>query len=229
MGLDFTKIKDLFVESSGDDKGSDKKENKTPVKETKDTKKQPPSVNKPTVKITASGQVDQKIFDSLIKVLEEKNLPGEDYMEFMDAYQAMKNIQLDDNIKIQTVLATLSTKGLTVKKIFDSADYYIAELNKEKDKFDNALGQQVNLKVESKHNEVKRLNEEIKSKSDQIAKLTTEINNHQKNIQNINQQIIEAESKIKATESNFSTTFEFIISQIQGNIDKIKQLDQKKG
>ena len=94
MGLDFTKIKDLFVESSGDDKGSDKKENKTPVKETKDTKKQPPSVNKPTVKITAPGQVDQKIFDSLIKVLEEKNLPGEDYMEFMDAYQAMKNIQL---------------------------------------------------------------------------------------------------------------------------------------
>jgi hypothetical protein len=228
MGLDFKKIKNLFVvDNSTDQTQTDTKKeevsNTKNIISSKENKNTPPSsfVNPSST----TGNFDQKIFDSLIKVLEEKNLPGEDYMEFMEALQNMKNIQLDETVKMQTVLATLSTKGLTKQKILESADFYIKVLQDEKNKFNEALKQETANQVESKQNDIKTLEEQNKSKAEQIAQLTTEINQNQQQISKIKTLVDDASLKIKATENNFNFTFEAVISQIKTNSNKINSIN----
>ncbi len=227
MGLDFKKIKNLFVVESDIDQSQanlKKEETSTPNQNNiqKNNTNPPPVSN--LNQTNTGGNYDQKIFDSLIKVLEDKNLPGEDYMEFMEALQNMKNIQLDESVKMQTVLATLSTKGLSKQKILESADFYIKVLEDEKNKFNEALKQETAKQVESKQKEIKDLEEQNKAKADQIAQLTSEINQNQQQITKVKTLLDEASLKIKATENNFIFTFEAVISQIKNNSNKINSI-----
>ena len=75
------------------------------------------SLNTTEVNTPTKGEVNKQIFNSLTKAIADANLPGEDYLEFVSALQAMKGIDLQESVKMQTVLATLSTKGLTIQKI----------------------------------------------------------------------------------------------------------------
>jgi len=58
-------------------------------------------------KQVAKGEINEQILDSLTKALMNANLPGEDYLEFMQAYRAMKDIPLEENIKV-VVFATFA-------------------------------------------------------------------------------------------------------------------------
>jgi hypothetical protein len=224
MGLDFKKIKNLFVVEEGTEQSQDKiKKEEVSTSKEKDTSKENTTNNLPSniPQSVSSGVLDQKIFDSLIKVLEKNNMPGEDYMEFIEALQNMKNIPLEETVKMQTVLATLSTKGLTKQKILESADFYIKVLEDEKKKFNEALKQETVKQVESKQKEIKSLEEQNKSKSEQIAQLTTEINQNQQQITKTKSLAEEASLKIKSTENNFIYTYEAVVSQIRTNVSKI--------
>jgi len=224
--MDFKKIKNLFVVDNGTEEPqtTPKKDEVPPSKDNNNSKEKntPPSSN--VNQTNAGGNFDQKIFDSLIKVLEEKNLPGEDYMEFMEALQNMKNIPLEETVKMQTVLATLSSKGLTKQKILESADFYTTALQDEKNKFNEALKQEITKQVESKQKEIKSLEDQNKSKAEQIAQLTTEINQNQQQISKVKTLVEEASQKIKSTETNFNFTFEAVVSQIKNNSNKIKSI-----
>ncbi len=226
MGFDFKKIKNLFVTEVEDpnkvetpqNTGKDeKKESLLDALKNKDSGTPPPQ----TITSSEGGKLDQKILDSLIKALGDSNLPGEDYMEFADALKAMENIPLDEKVKIQTVIATLSTRGLTTTKIIDSGKYYIDVLGKEKSKFGKAIEKQVKEGVGLKTDEITALEELNKTKSAQIAALTKEITDNQAEVEKLKIKIAETQSKIKATEDNFNTTFSFVVNQLQANIDKI--------
>lgn len=227
MSLDFKKIKNLFIS----EENTDTPQNNTKKEETTTSKNNlPPKENiNTTTKLgnqnSEGGIFDQKIFDSLIKVLEDKNLPGEDYMEFMEALQNMKNIPLEETVKMQTVLATLSTKGLSKQKILESADFYIKVLEDEKNKFNEALKQEITKQIDTKQDEIKNLEEQNKSKTEQIAQLTENINQNQQQITKIKASMEEASVKIKTTENNFNFTFETVISQIKNNSTKINSIN----
>ncbi len=171
------------------------------------------------------GAFNQQIFDSLTKAVANANLPGEDYIEFIQSLKAMKDLPLEESVKMQTVLATLSTKGLTKQKIFESADYYINVLEEEKKKFYTALEGQAKGNINKKKQTIENLEKVNKEKADQIALLTDEINKNQQQITQISKDISQSESKIKSTENNFITTFNKVLKQITGNIEKIKNLN----
>jgi hypothetical protein len=209
MAIDLKKIKNLFVETNEESKNEP----------TKETNTAPPSQSQGT--IIPSGSFDQTIFDSLIKAIEDHNLPGEDYLEFLGALKAMENIPLDEKMKIQTVLATLSTKGLTIQKIKESADYYKKVLQDEQKQFYSELNIQIESQLKSKENNILDIQKQNTAKSEQITKLTQEINDNQKKISDLQSQIKEAETKIKLAEGNFNKTYDYIVSQIDNNINKI--------
>ena len=224
--MDFKKIKNLFVVDNGTEQPqiTTKNDEVLSSKDTNNSKEKNTTPSSYVNQTNNGGNFDQKIFDSLIKVLEEKNLPGEDYMEFMEALQNMKNIPLEETVKMQTVLATLSSKGLTKQKILESADFYTKALQDEKNKFNEALKQEISKQVESKQKEIKSLEDQNKSKAEQIAQLTTEINQNQQQISKVKTLVEEASQKIKSTETNFNFTFEAVVSQIKNNANKIKTI-----
>jgi|WetSurMetagenome_2_1015567.scaffolds.fasta_scaffold173369_1 hypothetical protein len=233
MAFDFKKIKSLFVTETEDsekqkkdaetnDSNKDSNKQKDVLEMLKNKDQEKTVVNDNTV--VGPGKVDNKILDSLIKALDDNNLPGEDYMEYAAALKAMDNIPLEESIKIQTVLATLSTKGLTKDKIIESGTFYVSILEKEKDKFGKAIDKQTKDGITSKNDEIAALEALNKTKSNQIAQLTKEITDNQQQMEQIKTKIADTNLKIKATEGNFNTTFQFVVSQMQANIDKIKAL-----
>jgi len=233
MAFNFDKIKGLFVVSE-----DEKKKNPPPPPKKEAPKKK---VQKHTTKasqinysksnvetsnsfVSSEGKLNQRVFESLTKAIHKANLPGEDYLEFIDALQAMKNIPLDEKIKMQTVLATLSTKGLTIQKIMESADYYMKVLENEKDKFNKALVQQTEGQVNAKMNEAEALKKAVVEKTKLIQTLTADIAQLQGKINQVNNQISKTEAKIKNTEKDFLYTWDMVANQIKTNLQKIKQL-----
>jgi hypothetical protein len=172
-----------------------------------------------------AGKFNQKIFDSLMKAISDQNLPGEDYLEFMDALKAMKDLPLEDSLKMKTVFMTLSTKGLTIQKIIDSAGVYLGVLNKEREKFYQALDAQKNQNINNKKKQIVDFETKNKEKAEMIKKLTDEIASNNSEIQKITIEINMGESKIKSTENDFIYTFDKISNQIAGDIEKIKQIN----
>jgi len=253
MALNFNKLKSFFVvtEEVDDSKNNTteqqtNKENTTTKVETeKVEKKQETSKmswkttsggdnkeiqeieNTVSVGITAEnvdGVFSQKIFDQLTQAIFAANLPGEDYLEFMEALQAMKNIPLDENIKIQTVFATLSAKGLTKQKVVESADYYLKILENEKTKFYDVLNSHTKNQINSKHSEITQLETAVSDKEKQIIQLQEEIKQSKQVVLKIKNDIQQADGKIKKTENDFLITFNAIAQNIKKTIEKVKTI-----
>lgn len=168
------------------------------------------------------GEFNEQIFDSLTKAVANSNLPGEDYLEFVQALKAMKDLPMEDNLKIQTIFATLSVKGLTVQKVLESADYYISVLENEKRKFYTALEEKGKGDINSKRKQISDLEKVSKAKAEQISALTEEINQNHARMQKLKNDITESENKLTATEKSFLVTYEKVVGQINNNIKKVK-------
>lgn len=232
MALDFTKIKSLFVYTQ-EEQQMVKNEQKISSEETRkkttgiDSKKEvirQPRAKKNVSTGSTNGAFNQKIHESLMKALSEANLPGEDYLEFAEAFMAMKDIPLEEKVKMQTVMVTLSTKGLTLQKIIESADYYVKVLENEKNKFSQVLNSQTDGKINNKYKDIKVLEKSINEKSETIKLLTEEITKSQEEILRMKNMIKEAEDKIKTTANDFNITFNFVVNKIKSDVEKIKTL-----
>jgi chromosome segregation ATPase len=239
MALNLNKIKGLFIipedEIEGGEKKTEPKKEEVKKTETKKTEAKKTvtstgtpiktSLNETETTSSSKGEVNKQIFNSLTKAISDANLPGEDYLEFISALQAMKGIDLQESVKMQTVLATLSTKGLTVQKIIESADYYMKVLENEKDKFKQAMAQQTTGKIDSKHKRIKSLEEENLKMTEQIKALTDKINDNNEEIEKVKKDISESDAKIKKTENDFNVTFDYVANQIVDKVEKIKNLN----
>ncbi len=229
MALNLSKIKGLFIVPEDENEVTNVK-----IEEKKgDIKKTEPVLfaNKEQTSNVAStkGEFNQNIFNSLTKAISDANLPGEDYLEFVDALQAMKDIPLEETIKMQTVLATLSGRGLTAQKIIETADYYLKVLERERDKFKEATAQQTQGKVDNRQKQIKTLEEDNQKKANQIKTLTDEINHNNQQMVQIKKEIEDADIKIKSTENNFNVTYENLANQIISKVEKIKNLSTNIG
>lgn len=236
MALNLNKIKGLFIvpedEVEEQKKEEVKKEEKKaePVKTTTGAGtpiKTSLNLNTNTTSNVSAGkgEVNKQIFNSLTKAISDANLPGEDYLEFVSALQAMKDLPIEESVKMQTVLATLSTKGLTVQKIVESADYYLKVLENEKDKFKQAMAHQTQGKIDGKHKRIKQLEEENLKKTEQIKVLTDQIEHNSEEIEKVKKDIEESDAKIKTTENNFNVTYDYVANQIIDKVEKIKSLN----
>jgi len=139
----------------------------------------------------------------------------------------MAGIPLAEEIKIQTVLATLSTRGLTVQKIYESADYYVKVLENEKSKFDEVSKIQRQGQVEKKNEDIINLDRLMEEKKQQIELLGKEIQKLQEEVLSIKNEIANAEVKIQETTDSFSITFDAIVNQIKRNISMVQKVTQK--
>lgn len=173
--------------------------------------------------IPRTGSVDQRIFDSLQKALEENNQEGFDFLEFKNSLQTLAGIIPDESTRYRSAYATAATLGVTPDKLLQSAAFYRSVLERERDNFNKALSQQVDLNVTGKQKDVERLQSLIGQKSEQIARLTQEIAAHQEEMARAQGIITDAQTKIENTKNNFHLTLDTVMSQIQTDIDNIQK------
>lgn len=178
---------------------------------------------KPTPQPSGNVGLDDKIFESLSKAIEDSNMDGFDFFEYKTSIKALENLPMDEATKYRSAFATASTMGVSVDKLIKSADYYKSILDKEKTKFEEALKLQVDKNVLDKQKMIEGMNADILNKSEQIKKLTEEIQSMQAEIEKHQAFITEANAKIDATKRNFDYTFNLIKSQMEEDIEKMKK------
>ncbi len=171
--------------------------------------------------------LNPKILETLNKAIDKANLPGEDYHELAQAVEAMKNLPFDEEAKLKSALAALSTKGLTIKKVLESADYYLEVLDNEKRKFYNAFENKIKGSVKANKNKIINLKDLISEKSKKITDLKDLINNKYDEIKKLEEEIDVSDEKIKEIEDSFLYTYEKVVSKIKEDIVKINALKQK--
>lgn len=93
--------------------------------------------NVPSFSSTQSvqGVIDNKFVDTLTGIIEQNNLPGQDYFEFKQAIEGMKTIGgMSDQQKFQTVFTVLSLQGCSKTVLLSSLDKYVTLIQSEKRK-----------------------------------------------------------------------------------------------
>ena len=190
--------------------------------------------NAPTVNIHASiptvtagipsqAPLDQRILDSLRQALEANNQEGFDFLEFKESLRTLATIIPDEGTRYKSAFATAKTLGVTVEKLLQSASFYQEVLERERTNFSQALSQQVDLNVTTQQKEVERLRSLIDQKSQEIARLTQEITAYQAEMSKAQGIIVEAQTKIEATQQDFAHTLDMVLNQIQIDINNIQR------
>ena len=214
MAFDLHKLKSLFVVDETTQNQTTENKEETTTTENNTT---PPPV--------VVGNVDPSILDTLFKSLSDNNLQGFDYFEYKQSLKTLRGM-LDEQTAFKSAFATAATMGITKEKLLETANFYVKVLAKEKDKFDEAARSQGGGAVDAKKKEIELTTKSISDKAEQIRKMTDEISAAQTKINELNAFVLQAENKIAETSKNFIASFNTINTEINTDIEKIKQYIQ---
>ena len=179
------------------------------------------TIQRPDI-LTNVGILDKKFADHLSKLMDDNNLAGHDYYEMKQALKAMDSLPIDESAKYQAAFATLSTMGVSLVRLTETANQYIEILNKEKLKFAEETNSQISSKVKSKESEIETLTAQNKKKAEQIQQLTNEITSNQQVMEKLKAEMSENTIRIQNAKNNFDATYANFVAKIQSDIEKIK-------
>lgn len=163
------------------------------------------------------GVIDNKFVDQLTGIIEQNNIPGQDYFEFKQAIENMKSMSgMNDQQKFQTIYAVLSLQGCSKAVLLSSLDKYVSLIQGEKTSFNKEMEEQYQLRVTAKLAEA----ESAKKEMETITKRMTELNTK---ILNVTQEAGAEEQKIRATEANFMASADVIINEMLSDKNKINE------
>ena len=174
--------------------------------------------------IKTEKALNPKILETLHNAMNKANLPGEDYYELTKAVEAMGNINLSEDDKLRSAIAALSTKGLTVEKVVDSATYYLEVLENEKRKFYTAFENKIKGSINADKKRIKQLKDAIEEKNAKIAELKNVIEESKKMINDLEKEIQRSDEKVEGIEESFLFTYEHVINKIKKDIEKVSSL-----
>ncbi len=177
----------------------------------------------PASKPVSGGKVTDKFTNILFQALEKNNLKGFDYLEFRQSLQSLKKVQLDEETRFKSAAAMAASMGVTADDLVKSAKHYQGVLHQENQKFKQALDKQTSNQIGTKEEQLQELDKKVKEKTALIQKLTKEIEAHQKEATLIRKSIDQATGKIRKTAADFSASYQSLINQIEGDVERIKR------
>jgi len=182
------------------------------------------SINESILSSSGTGSFDQVMFDKLSKAIEDNNLKGNDFLEFLKALNGLASMQMDDNTKFNMVFATFasSSEGITKEQLLSSVTHYLAILAEEKVLFSKEMQVVIKNKVEKSIQDLNTNEALIKSKLNEIEKLKGEIETIKQNNQKLSIDINNIKAKVDVNKLNFDYTYNSLISQINSYKGKIE-------
>jgi len=177
----------------------------------------------PTISSSPSSKAVDDIMQKLLKVLEDNNLEGFDYIEYKKSLQALSKMPMDEPTQYRSAFATASTMGASLEKIIESISFYKSILAKEDTKFLSTLKTQVDTKVFEKEKQIEELHEKIVQNTEQINQLTEEINKTYDDISELTSKISQDKQRIDQTKENFTYTYNCLVSEIDADLNKINE------
>ncbi len=227
----FKQLKSLFIE---EDKNAKEKAVKEEVKESEAAEDQdivPESSTTPveqpaatTAPTPTQGKVSSKFMDVLLGAMEKNNIEGYDYLEFKKSLKNLAQVgNMDEGTRFQSAFAVAQPLGVSKAKLLETANFYLKILQDEEARFETALKNQRSKQIGSREEHIQKLGQSIEQKQKQIEQLQKEIAINQKEMDKIKSEISSSVTKVESTKSNFVASYNFIVSQIKGDIENINR------
>jgi septal ring factor EnvC (AmiA/AmiB activator) len=169
------------------------------------------------------GTTDQKSVDFLENAMAKQSQPGFDYLKFKQSIDQLASLKLDGPTSLKSAFATASTMGVTKDSLLQSARHYLTILGDEKKQFDQALNNQVQQRIDSKKEELLKLQQQIEDHKRQISKLEKQILEFEDKISRSDEEVTEAKASIEQTKMKFENTYQQFVSAIERDITAIQQ------
>jgi len=169
------------------------------------------------------NNADQKSIDFLENAMIKATQPGFDYLKFKQSIEQLASLNLDAATSLKSAFATASTMGVTKDSLLQSGRHYLTILGDEKKQFDQALTNQVQQRVDSKKEELQKLQLQIEENKKQIAKLEKQIIDFQERIAKSDDEAGDAKASIEQTKSKFENTYQLFVSAIEQDMVAIQQ------
>ncbi|MEY4905764.1 MAG: hypothetical protein RLZZ292_3579, partial [Bacteroidota bacterium] len=113
----------------------------------------------------STGATNNKIAEMLFGAMEAGNLPGFDYLEFMQSVKSLSSMPMDEATRFRSAFAMAQTMGVTAPKLIETAQHYVGILQGEQKKFADAMASRTTNDVTAKEQEIANLDSVIKNKA----------------------------------------------------------------
>lgn len=201
------------------------KENPPPIPKTPVTPVVPVLSSQPVVVATpSSAKVSEKYAQLFADLLEENNLPGPDFFEFMQALQKMESkTGITEAMKYELVFSSFVAMGgnEVAQELIVQANHYLAVLNQDKVEFTQTVNQNIEQKVGSLKTQVTQLEESSRSAEEQIKVLQTQIAQNQQKQTELKTAIDQQSEKLMNDQSEYESTHAHIVGKIETYKEKI--------
>lgn len=188
-------------------------EAKTPVNQPKEVGSDAPS----------PGKVNDKFLNVLFSAIEKNNQEGFDYLEFRNSLQSLKEMNMDEVTRFKSAMAMAKSMGASLATIVGSGQQYLTVLKTEQGKFDEAMKNQRSQQIGNKEQQMEEFASAVKAKEEEIKKLQAEIEQTKQKYLDLSQQIKDATRHIESTKNDFVASYESLVGQIQGDLNKIQE------
>lgn len=176
-----------------------------------------------TEEAPSPGKVNDKFLNVLFSAIEKNNQEGFDYLEFRNSLQSLKEMNMDEATRFKSALAMAKSMGASMATIVSSGQQYLAVLKTEQGKFDEAMKNQRSQQIGNKEQQMEALAQTVKAKEEEIKKLQAEIEQTKQKYVELSQQIKDATRHIESTKNDFVASYESLVGQIQGDLNKIQE------
>lgn len=167
----------------------------------------------------------QGFIDVLFKAMENNNMEGFDYLEFMQSISNIKKQNLTgDEIKLfQTAYALASTMKVTKSGLLESGKYYLQILEKEKSSFYNSLNNNANVKLDEKNKEINDLQKKMSEDKAKLESLKNSIVSDEEKFKVLSQDLVQAQQKVNNVKTGFNQAYSSIADKINSDLSKIEK------
>nr|MBS0036863.1 hypothetical protein [Saprospiraceae bacterium] len=214
------KIKSLFVvemeDESIDNKSSQTEDNEkdTPREDEESGRElKEEAVNNP------AGKPSNDFLAILINAMQSAAKEEGIYLDFKQNLKSLNHLDFDLKTKYETAYAIAKNQGIDKEDLMRSAQFFLAVLDRENEKFEETLNLQRNRRIIDKKEEIKTLRDQIFSKQNEIEKIQDEIRQLESTIQSEKDELNDNRKKIEKTVADFESSLNLLKSKIQKDLE----------
>jgi len=179
-----------------------------------------PAIVKQATEGNIVGVFDKAIYSQLQAAIIEKDLPGDDYLEFKSSLKKLA-VYIPDEAKLYK--ATFDSLNLNVESLLKSLTHYIDVVSGEKEKFKVGLQGAVEQQVGKKEVELQEIVDKRVALKTQIEEIEAEITGLNEYENTVSIDLQQAKTKLMVTDANFNITVEKLTTQLTGDSAKIEK------
>ena len=178
------------------------------------------AVNVPPVTVPG-GNVDKNILKMISDVIEQNNVPGNDYYELNKIVESQdfKNAIPDEKARIVAAFHSLRAQDAKFSKqrILDSIDFYVKAVKSEYNNVLQGYNDFVNDKINVPKQKIENLRKQREDLLTKISQLDVEI-------QTIEADVTKCSAELESKRSNYEATFNIVLQNLENEKNQLNAI-----